>query len=88
MNTLRIYLNSKSRDEQIAFAKRCGTSIGHLRNILCGFRVCSESLAIAIEIESGGAVTVEELRPDLMENWNYIRGTAKRPAPDSPEAAA
>ena len=42
---------------------------------------CSESLAISIERETNGQVTVEELRPDLIEHWAYIRGTSKRPAP-------
>lgn len=54
------------------FAARCGTSIGHLTNVAYGYRSCAESLAIAIERETGGAVTVEELRPDI--DWQVIRG--------------
>ena len=57
-----------------AFAARCGTSHAHLRNIAYG-KTCGEALAIAIDRESGGRVTVEELRPDV--DWAYLRGTAK-----------
>jgi DNA-binding transcriptional regulator YdaS (Cro superfamily) len=59
-----------------AFAKRCKTSIGHLRNIAYGDKPCGESLAIAIERESQRSVTCEELRPDV--DWAYLRGTASR----------
>lgn len=31
----------------------------------------------AIERATKGAVTCEELRPDLAEHWAYLRGTAK-----------
>ena len=33
---------------------------------------------VAIEQATGGSVTVEELRPDLIAHWQYLRGTAKR----------
>ena len=51
-------------------------------------QLCSDALrvpaelAIAIERETAGAVTVEELRPDI--DWAVIRG---RPAPVTREAA-
>lgn len=57
---------------RVAFAARCGTSPAHLRNIAYG-KTCGEALAIAIDRESGGQVTVEELRPDV--DWAYLRGT-------------
>lgn len=57
-----------------AFAARCGTSSAHLRNIAYG-KTCGEALAIAIDRESAGAVTVEELRPDV--DWAHLRGTSK-----------
>jgi hypothetical protein len=34
METLRAYLKTLTPDEQAAFAKRCGTSIGYLRKAL------------------------------------------------------
>lgn len=83
-----MFLNSKSPGEQAAFADRCGTSVGYLRKAICIGQRLSEALAIAIEKESGGAVTVEELRPDLIEHWKYIRGTAKREAQALPREAA
>jgi DNA-binding transcriptional regulator YdaS (Cro superfamily) len=51
-----------------AFATRCGTSIGHLNNVANGYndKKCSTELAVAIELESCGVVTRQELCPD---NW-------------------
>ncbi len=39
-----------------AFAKRCGTTWGHLRNVMNGSRTCSAELAVALERESKGAL--------------------------------
>ncbi len=80
MDTLRTFLNSKSLNDQGEFARKCGTSIGYLRKAISIGQRLSEALAMAIERHSNGAVTVEELRPDLMEHWAYIRGTSKREA--------
>jgi DNA-binding transcriptional regulator YdaS (Cro superfamily) len=33
-----------------------------------------------IEKATKGAVTCEELRPDLLDQWSYLRGTKKRKA--------
>ncbi len=71
---LKQYLKSLSPKEREAFAKRCGTTIGHLRNIAYQCKSCAESLAIDIERESDGTVRCELLRPDV--DWKYIRGTA------------
>lgn len=75
MDKLRAYLNALSVAEQIEFAVRCGTTIGYLRKALAvkGARI-GESLCIAIDRESGGAVPCEVLRPDV--DWAYLRGTA------------
>lgn len=67
------YLNSLSPDQRAAFAKRCGTSLAHMRNVAYGKR-CGESLAINIERESGRAVRCENLRPDV--DWAYLRNTS------------
>lgn len=76
-----------SADDRKAFAVRCGTSLEYLRLIASGAdgRRFRESLCIAIERESAGAVTCEELRPDV--DWAYLRGTAK-PLPADPERKA
>lgn len=64
----------------IDLAARVGISPAYLSQIKAGVRKASESVAILIERETGGAVTCEELRPDLVEHWSYIRGTAKQPS--------
>lgn len=75
-------------DARKSFAVRCGTSIEYLRLIISESprRRFRESLAIAIERESAGAVTCEELRPDV--DWAYLRGTAKPLPVDNERKAA
>ena len=53
------------------FAKRCGTTANHLRNIAYRLKPCGEALCINIERESGGKVRCETLRPDV--DWGYLR---------------
>ena len=72
---LKSYLGNLGSEERDDFASRCGTTAGHLRNISYGYRPCGESLAIAIERESGARVLCEVLRPDV--DWQYLRGTAR-----------
>jgi DNA-binding transcriptional regulator YdaS (Cro superfamily) len=72
------YLKSMPTPERATFAQRCGTTIGHLTNIAYGYRPCGESLAIAVERESGGVIQVEVLCPDV--DWPVIRGKPAREA--------
>lgn len=65
------YLNSLSVDDQVAFAVRCGTTIGYLRQVAYGKRRCGESFAINIDRESGRRVQMETLRPDV--DWGHVR---------------
>lgn len=74
----RAYLSKLLPDAREAFARRCKTSAGHLRNVAYGSRPCSPELAIEIERESGGVIPVELLCPAV--DWAYLRGTAKRAA--------
>lgn len=65
MEELKQYLRSLSPHEKVDFARRIGTTIGYLRKALSvgaefGIRTC-----VAIERESGGAVTVDDLIPDV-----------------------
>lgn len=69
---LRDQLKTMRGKERAKFAARCGTTLGHLTNVAYGYRSCAEALAIAIERETKGVVTVEELRPDV--DWAVIRG--------------
>lgn len=75
---LKAYLSTMTLKQRSAFAERCGTTGGHLRNVSYGYRPAAEALAIAIERESLGSVLVEELRPDV--DWAVIRGRKPRRA--------
>lgn len=68
------YWFSMSVEQRDRFAGRCESSARHLQNVAYG-KTCGEKHAIAIERESGGAVTCESLRPDV--DWAYLRNTAK-----------
>jgi DNA-binding transcriptional regulator YdaS (Cro superfamily) len=73
--TLKDFLKTlKTIEERSAFADRCETTYGMLRNVAYGKRA-GESLCINIERETNGKVTCEDLRPDV--DWAYIRGTKK-----------
>jgi DNA-binding transcriptional regulator YdaS (Cro superfamily) len=67
---LRTLWLSMSFDARQTFAERCGTSFGHLRNVVYG-KPCAEKLAIAIDRETQGAIRCEDLRPDV--DWAYLR---------------
>lgn len=85
MNKLRAYLNSLTPAQQIDVALRCGTTIGYLRKAISIKQALSESLAIAIERETGGQVTVADLRPEFaasLQAAGYVRIQSK------PEEAA
>jgi DNA-binding transcriptional regulator YdaS (Cro superfamily) len=79
MKTLLEFLNGLPVAEQRAFAKRCGTSIGYLRQIAYGHRKCPAELAINIERESVRAVVCEELCPTA--DWAYVRAERRRKGP-------
>jgi DNA-binding transcriptional regulator YdaS (Cro superfamily) len=74
MENLKKFWLSLPVPERSVFAARCGTTERHLRNVAYG-KTCGEDLAINIDRESRGAVTCEELRPDV--DFAYLRGTAK-----------
>lgn len=77
MDELLIYLNSLSKDEQDVFAKRCGTSVGYLRKACSKKQRIGAELCVAIERESGGAITRKTLRPlDWMLSWPEIEAAA------------
>ena len=62
---------------QAALAKACGVAPALVYQWLRGLRQVPTERCPAIEQATGGAVTCEELRPDLAEHWAYLRGTAK-----------
>lgn len=69
MDKLLAYLNSLSKDEQTAFAERCGTSVGYLRKAISKGQLLGASLCVAIEQDTKGAVTRKDIRPD---DWAQI----------------
>lgn len=70
MESLRRYLNGLSVAEQGDFCARSGTTLNYLRKALSTRPRLSVDLVIALDRESGGAVPMEELRPDV--DWAYV----------------
>ena len=65
MEKLRTYLNSLSTEEQLAFAKSCGTSVGYLRKALNTSPRMDGELCRLLDENSNGAVPKQFLRPDI-----------------------
>jgi len=76
MDQLKKFMAPLSAEERDKFAKRCGTSRGHLQNIMYG-KACAPELALLIEKESGGAVRVESLCPNV--EWSYLQNRFPEP---------
>lgn len=66
---LRKYLNGMTPDDQIAFAKRCGTTVGYMRKALSTGQRFGGTLCVAIERESLQAVPRKDLRDDWQQLW-------------------
>lgn len=58
-----------SEPERQDFARRCGTTVGHLTNVANGSRRASFPLCLAINRESAGEVTQLDMRRDAIEVW-------------------
>ena len=65
MEKLRTYLNSLPPSEQAAYAHKSNTTIGYLRNALSNKKRLDGALCLKLDINSGGAVTKQSLRPDI-----------------------
>lgn len=79
---LKPFWLSMSVAERGAFARRCGTTFSHLRNVAYGQKSAAPELAIAIEKESGGEVRAELMRPDCAHLFEYLRQSGAS-APDA-----
>ncbi len=75
METLHAYLGTLSTEEQAAYARRCGTSIGYLRKAISKGQRLGSELCILLDRESQRAVRCDVLRPDV--DWAYVRSTAE-----------
>lgn len=69
---LKEYVQPLSAEQRDELAAACGTTWGHLRNVIYGDRRCTPELAIALERTTEGALTCETLCPDF--DWAYLRG--------------
>lgn len=79
---LKSFLSPLSADAREEFATKCGTSKGHLQNVMYGVRPCAPELAVLIEKHSGGEVT----RPDLRTDWEAIWPELAAPTPATPRS--
>lgn len=74
MKNLQSYLNGLPVPDQVAFATRCGTTIGYLRKAISKGQLLGEKLVINMERESCGHLRCEDFRPDV--DWDYIRASS------------
>lgn len=77
------YWRSLSTTERPFFAVRVGASVSTLNQLAFGDRVVSDALSLAIERETGGKVTVSELRPAFAESLKragYVKVDADKEA--------
>lgn len=65
MDTLRAYLATLAPAEQADYALRAGTTIGYLRKALSKGQRFDGGLVRQLHLESEGAVSLTELRPDI-----------------------
>lgn len=65
-------------------AQSCGTTLGHLRNVMYGYRPCTPALASAIERHTARAVTRQDLCPD---DWADIWPELAQPSAERSCAA-
>src|SRR5262249_41912072 len=77
MESLRCYLKNLDPAQRLAFATRCGTTLGYLRKVPSTRGRISESLAIRIDKHSGGTAPGQDIRsyPDRA----YLRATVRLP---------
>jgi DNA-binding transcriptional regulator YdaS (Cro superfamily) len=69
--TLSEYLKTMDKEGLEAFASRCGTSVGQLKQVAYGNRRAGAGLAVSLDRETGGVIPCEALRPDI--DWGYLR---------------
>jgi DNA-binding transcriptional regulator YdaS (Cro superfamily) len=66
------FLRTKTLEERVEFARKCGTTAAYLDQVARGYRRAGESICINIDKETDGAVRCEDVRPDV--DWAYLRG--------------
>ena len=68
---------TKTRERQSALARRLGVPTVCVNQWAHGKRQVPADRCVDIEIATEGAVTCEELRPDMASRWGYLRGTER-----------
>tara|TARA_R110002124_G_scaffold282571_2_gene457837 strand:+ start:1143 stop:1376 length:234 start_codon:yes stop_codon:yes gene_type:complete len=76
MNLLE-YIKPMKAGEVEAFASKCCSTPGQIRQVAYGRRASAE-LAIRIDKASCGAVRCEDIRPDI--DWSYLRNPVESAA--------
>ncbi len=71
--TLHEYLKGLDKASTDDFARKCGTSVGQLKQVAYGNRRASAALAVSIEKQTNRVVTCEQLRSDI--DWAFLRGS-------------
>jgi len=64
-------------DGQANLARAIGASPAMVHQWINGIRPISVKSCIDIDRATAGAITCEQLRPDLIDRWAYLRGTNK-----------
>lgn len=87
---LKQYLHGLDIQEREKLAEACGSTLGHLRNVMYGYRPCSAELAAAIERHTERAVTRKDMRPDdWIEVWPELADLEeKEPLPSAERSCA
>ncbi len=67
---IKNYWDALTKPEQSALAKKVGSSTGYLRLVFNGYKKAGFLLAQRLEEETDGAVTKDQLRPDIYGNLN------------------
>lgn len=73
---LKTYLSPMSAEKRDEFAQRCGTTKGHLQNVMYGTKTLDAKTCVLVEAESAAQVTRQELRTDWHDIWPELATTA------------
>ncbi len=72
--TLAEYLKTLSKPESQAFASRCSTTVGQLKQVAYGHRTANPQLCVLIERQTNKLVTRTMLRPcDWQDIWPELK---------------
>ena len=78
---LKTYIETRGeRGMNQSLARAIGVSQVIISQWKTGARIVPAERCIDIDRATQGAVTCEDLRPDLSDRWAYLRGTEKKEA--------